>query len=452
MIFFIMVLVILVFVVLWNYDLHKILYVKSIAQNGGDSAALAAARWQGISLNIVGDLNIMHALAIRPDGTDADVAGSISNVQARLCFVGPMIAFMAAQQAAKNNHVFQNDDYSRYTLEIAGDVQLDAPEPYPGCWPEYADMLSFIAAEGVAAGADNIHRYSDRPGAHILLRSDFYDAIGGRNWCWFYFNAPTLLEDYENFFPCWWSPLPPIPEPTNMNSEVFGLGLDRVVTELSSLTASPGGLSGQVTTMGEDRGLGAPIASNFMDTVATWYCYSPSIWSTWSAMDTEGEDPFPATGTVKPQYDYVGADVAIRIETPVVRVTPGPKGAEVSDHITWTAAAKPFGYLNEADRPNAFGLVLPAFHEVALIPVDASSAPSGGGYNLPWRGHIEDHLPVYMENGPTESSCPYCQQLLTWENPEFRQGGVLWLSSNSYQCVADDGPGRYRGGGTSRGH
>ena len=43
MVFLIVVLVILVFVVLWNFDLHKILYVKGITQNAGDSAALAAA-------------------------------------------------------------------------------------------------------------------------------------------------------------------------------------------------------------------------------------------------------------------------------------------------------------------------------------------------------------------------------------------------------------------------
>jgi len=465
MIFFLMILVILVIVVLWNYDLHKILYVKSITQNGGDSAALVAARWQGITLNLIGDLNIMHALAIQPDGTDADIAPSISNTQARLCFVGPMIAYMAAQQAAKNNHIFQNDRYSQRTLQHATAVRVDYPrasgptgdplfpEPYPGCWSEYADMLQLIGNEGVAAGPDNASLYTDYAGGAVLLQIDFYDAIAGRTWCWFYNEAPTLLEDYQNFFPCWWPPLPDIPHIQYINSEIFGLGLVKVETALSGLTANPGDMAGQITTLGSDRGLGAPAASNFMDTVSTWYCYSPGAWSTWDAMATDGPDPFPATGRVKPQYDYTGADAAIRIEATASRVTPGHRGAEISDTITWTAAAKPFGYLNEADQPNSCGgLVLPAFREVALIPVDASSAPSGGGYNIPWRDHIEQHLPLYMENGPTESSCYYCRQLMTWENEEFRQVGVVWLSSNSYQCVASGGPGRYRGGGTRRGH
>jgi hypothetical protein len=192
-----------------------------------------------------------------------------------------------------------------------------------------------------------------------------------------------------------------------------------------------------------------------MDTVSTWYCYGSGAWADWTVMNTEGEDPFPATGTVKPRYNYTGADAVTRIEATAVRITPGHRGAEISDTITWTAAAKPFGYLNEVDRPNSCGgLVLPAFREVALIPVDASSAPSGGGYNLAWREHIDQHLPVYKHDGPSESSCYYCRQLLTWENEAFRQAGVLWLSSNSYQCVATGGggPGGHRGGGTRRGH
>ena len=57
-IFLMMVLVILFFVVLWNFDLHKYLHVKTVSQNGGDAAALAAGRWQGITLNLIGDLNI----------------------------------------------------------------------------------------------------------------------------------------------------------------------------------------------------------------------------------------------------------------------------------------------------------------------------------------------------------------------------------------------------------
>ena len=65
MIFIVMVVVILSFVVLWNIDLHKVIYVKSLSQNAGDSAALAGARWQAITLNLIGDLNVMQAVALK---------------------------------------------------------------------------------------------------------------------------------------------------------------------------------------------------------------------------------------------------------------------------------------------------------------------------------------------------------------------------------------------------
>lgn len=455
-IFFMMILVILVFVVLWNFDLHKILYVKSLTQNAGDAAAVMGSRWQGITLNLVGDLNIMHALAISMD--DPETADAITNMQARLCFVGPMIAFAASQQAAKNNGIYSNDEFTQelrrhaamvrndYTEIVGPDGEMLFPEPYPDAWQEYADMLDAIASEGVAAGPDSVGYYGDFAGGHYLLMIDFYDAIAGRQWCWFYHNAPTLLEDYENFMPCWWDPLPDVPRREYANSEIFGLDLTRVTTALSGLTDY-----GTITDMADERGIDAP-GTNAMDIAAPWYCYGGS-WGAWEAMSVTGDDPFPLSGPVRPQYDYAGADVAVRIETVTGRLTPGPRGSVVSNAITWTAAAKPFGYLNEDDLPTLCSLVLPAFRESRLIPIDASSASAGGGYNLAWRRHIEDHLPEYMENGPSSSSCWYCRQLLTWENESFRESGVDWLAQYSYRCIVTSGGGGGGGdGGRRRGH
>ena len=55
-VFLLMALTVLVFIFLWNVDLHRIVAAKSLSQNAGDSAALAAARWQGTTLNLVGML------------------------------------------------------------------------------------------------------------------------------------------------------------------------------------------------------------------------------------------------------------------------------------------------------------------------------------------------------------------------------------------------------------
>jgi len=455
MIFFIMVLVVMVFFVLWNFDLHRILHVKHVAQNAGDAAALMAARWQGISLNLIGDLNLMQALAL--GAGDREAADAIANIQARLCYAGPMIAFLASQQAAKNNGTRVHPGFTEITREHAQAVRFDYPftrgpdgdllfpEPYPGCWQDYANMLDYAAAEGIAAGPDNAQFYRDVTGGHTLLTIEFYEAIAGRSWCWFYRYAPDLLEDYRNFFPCWWPPLPEIPRGEYVNSEIFGLGLTRRAARLSDLTTRA-----RLAELSEARGLD-PIGTNAMDIASTWFCYDAGRWSSWDAISPFGETPFPAAGPVKPQYDYAGADAAVRIESDVARLTPGPEGASIANTIVWSAAAKPFGYLDGDVRPNACGLVLPAFRDVRLIPVDASSAPAGGGYNLGWREHIEEHLEDYMRSGPGRSSCWYCRQLLAWESAEFRRDGVGWLALNSALCTAQ-GPGGGPGGGTRRGH
>ena len=64
MLFALMVLVIATFVVLWMFDVHKTLFVKARSRNAGDAAALAAARWQGATLNLLGELNLLQAVSL----------------------------------------------------------------------------------------------------------------------------------------------------------------------------------------------------------------------------------------------------------------------------------------------------------------------------------------------------------------------------------------------------
>jgi hypothetical protein len=447
MIFFMMILIIMAVMVIWNYDLHKILHVKTVSQNGGDSAALAASRWQGISLNLIGDLNIMQAVALT--NGDTNTAKNIAMLQSRLSYAGPMVALLASQQAAKNNGIHNNEQFTAYLLEHAEKVEMDYPsqsgpsgdmlfpEPYPDAWQDYADMLYYIAEMGVAAGIDNMALYSDPDGGHMLYNLEFYDAIAGYNWCWFWRNAMNELENYTNWR--WWPPLPDLPQADPMNSEFFGLGLTkvRIREDLTEI----------VNTLREERQLSDVVVSNVFSLSANWFAYNQGKWGDWSVMDP---DSFPITGRVKQQYNYSGADAAIRIETEATRVSP----ADGAHPISWTAAAKPFGYLNETDVPTEADMVLPAFRDVRLIPVDASSAPAGGSYNLDWRDHIEIHLPEYMQRGLAglTAACPYCGQLRTWENPGFRQTGLAWISTNSANCIVTGGGGGGGGGGTRRGH
>lgn len=454
MIFLLMVLLVLSFALIWNFDLHNVIHLKMRSQNAADAAALAAARWQGITLNLIGDLNIMQAVALSDTNSEtaAETAAQIAETQARLSFAGPIIGLLASQQAAKNNGIYVNQSFSERLSAHANAVLSDYPavflEPYENCWEEYGDMLSDIAAAGIAAAPDNSAFYTDYSAGHFLLTMDFYDAVAGREWCWFFRHALTLLETYVDYQS--WPDLPPqTPEMRPSNSEVFGLNL--AVSE-----TVPGGVSTIeiMNQLREARGLDPQAISNSVaSTTGSWFIYQPSKWSEWSVMKDPSFPVYPAK-QIKSQYDYTGADAVVRVEANSERLMP----ASADKRITCTAAAKPFGYLTTADgvqiRPDSYSIVLPAFHHVRLIPVDAASLPLGGAYDLSWREHIENHLPTYLDSGLAglDASCWYCQQLTRWEDAAFRQEGIAWLSDTNNTCETyTQGPGG-PGGGTRRGH
>ncbi len=458
-----MLLVALIFLLFWNIDLGAIVSAKNRAQTAGDTAALAAARWQGMTLNLIGELNIFHAAAVVDE--DFATCEAITNLQARLCYVGPMTGFHAAQLAAKNNRIPSNDEFTEYIREHANTVRntytMDAgggdmlfAEPFPGAWETYAHLLEVVAQEGIAAAPENAQFYMDRSGGHILLTIEFYEAIGGRNWCWFWFNNRDLLENYGG-----WRTWPPLPEAdlTRVDPndcEIFGLGV-RPISRTFANAVNIDLYNTQVVNQGYDP-VTLPLHSNLTERIETWYVYNTYRWQTWAAMDFASGESLPVYGELKPEYNYSGADAATRLYADVSRITPGLDGSTRDDQIAWSAAAKPFGYLDgegTKEPPNSMGLVLPAFRSVRLIPVDASSAPSGGGFDLAWRRHCAEHLDKYVAEGPDGSrgGCWYCSQLRIWEQDNFREGGVGWLATNSWRCVLPS-PGGGHGGGTRRGH
>jgi len=442
MIFVLMALLLLSVVIVWNFDLHNVVHLKMRAQNAADASALAAARWQGITLNLIGDLNIMQALSL--SAGDAETARQIADTQARLCYAGPLVGLMAAQQAAKNNGIYANSSFTERLAAHAGAVLSDYgqvfAEPYEDCWQEYASTLRTIANSGIAAAPDNAALYTDYSGEHLLLDMNFYDAVAGREWCWFYWNAFTLLQTYADYQS--WPPLPPqIQETRPDNSEVFSLGL-------ATAEFIPGGLS-TIPVMNQlrsERNLSQETISNFVAVVtSTWYIYEQSKWTDWSTMKDSSFPVYPEKN-LKPQYDYLGADAVTRIEADAERLMPGA----TDKRIFCTAAAKPFGSLTGSESqvtPNYYSIVLPSFSDVRLIPVDAASGGNAGAYDLAWRDHIEFHLPSYMTNGLNgiDLSCWYCQQLAAWEDAAFRQKALDWLDESENPCVGESQRGTRRG-------
>ena len=461
MIFLIMVLVILVCVVLFNFDVHKILYIKTSARNAGDAAALAGARWQAITLNLVGELNVAQAVALHEtlvrNDNDFSEARAIADLQARLCFVGPMIGLTAAQQAAKNNGVYVNQHFTRELEEHANVVRRQYPlifaAPYANAWEEYADMIATVAGQGVAALPGARSPYVNYN--HLLLQRAFYNAIAISDWCWFYNNARSLLMSYQGWES--WPALPPLAQRNLISSEYFALNVMTVPTldELADLPDSQPDVLQQLVQL-SNRGLRTDVGA----VPATWYCYETAAWGGWQDLmvsNSVNNVRFPFVADVKPQYDYAGADASVAI---LAAAPPTLFNARNYD-INWSAAAKPLGYLEGPLKPNAYGLVLPAFRDVRLIPVDAAVSQVEENlfdFGASWLEHIVGHLPAYMQHGPAgirhvAGGCGYCQQLITWENPGFRMTGINWLNNGgSTNCIPSGRGGGGGHGGTRHGH
>lgn len=464
-IFILMALAVLCAIFLRNVDLHLLVTGKTKAQNAGDAASLAAASWQGKAINLVGELNVMHAAAICAE--DALAVESITNMQARLCFAGPLTALRASQAAAKKNGAKSRNEFTRFLLEHAKNILKygeDAggealfPEPYPGAWQEYHDALVQIANDGIAAAPDNAKFYGDATGGHILLDRAFYDAVAGRNWCWFYLyhgtgdgdSARTILDDFSGHG--YFGPVPPPDPPLFRNSEIFGLGLSvrnfaiakdshAAALILESLSDAAGHL-----LRNRDR---------LFSSHENWYVYDGSVWKNgWPKMAYGREDFLPLTGSVREECDYSGADAVTRLYVQTELFSAPRK--ETRD-ILWTSASKPFGNLPAADEgksvpPFAYGIVLPAFRDVRLIPVDAATSGGDGAFDLAFRTHAGEHLPLYAESGALEDSCRYCALIRRFEMEDFRKAGSDWLKEYRHLCTLPAPSGGGHGGGTRRGH
>lgn len=456
LLFIMMALAILFFMVLWGADLHRFISVKDRSQNAGDAATLAAARWQATSLNLMGELNLLHVLAlVANDDASVDL---ITNTQSRLCYTGPMTGFAASQQAAKLNGIPVNDAFTDFVRERSSIVRKGYAgtfgtgtsafeEPYENAWAEYANMIDAVADEGIAAGPDNAVFYSDYSGSHTLLDEGFYNAIAGRTWCWFFFHAPRLLSSYTGY--TWWPALPEPIHPHYSNSEFFSLRLSPTIRELHSIVRED-----VLHPIAEEAGhpFTRPTTNVWNRAGQMWFAYNGVEWGPWQSLD----DPFPVEGDVRDEYNYEGADAVVRVETVVERFSPGraPSG-ETGDGIVWTAAGKPFGYLEPEGVktiPNAYGLVIPAFRDVRLMPIDASTGGSGGSFKMSWRRHISEHLEPYVRGGISacRADCWYCRRLVTWENEAFRRTGATWLEKNSDRCKITPGGGGGGGHGGSQ--
>ena len=433
--------------VLMNVSVFLSVRSKNRAMNAGDAAALAVAKHQGELLNKIGEDNILHLKAAIA-GDEAQCR-EIMERQKRLCFLGPLEGLRLGNAAAKANGVDRDagGSMAKILLRHTQDIRTifmnnkdSYPEPWDGAWSEYADKLESIVGvlgDEMVVGPDNVE-FADAWESFPLASKMFYAAIAGRNWCWFHFNGMWLFDrDSHNM------PRPELDEPKPIfNSEVYSLHL--TFAPLSSLGEQD---KQKIIMKLADCNLDElAVASALLEDPEQEWAFFDSQWHRWYEIDPFSG--FPAVGTIKPEYDVCGCAAVCRVENGFKDLVDGESGV-----ASWSAAAKPFGTVENLDGiispVDALGrLVTPAFTDARLVPVDSV----GGSYlataDYGWMTHIRDHLPIYLQRGPhlVGANCYYCEQLRLWERASFRREGRLWLKHNSGTCIRPLGPGGGVGG------
>lgn len=441
-VYLVMMLVAVTMLVMMNVNVFLDVSYRNKTMNGGDAAALAVARYQGELLNEIGEGNLAHLKAALHG--DDEHCREIQEKLLRTSFLAPLSGITKGNAAARQNGCDRNDLMLEILRQHAFDIRNYYvnnpdlyPEPWPGAWEDYARHLELVIAEGIWAGPDNID-FIDCATDHFLLNRLFYSAIAGETWCWFRFNAPNLLLDYNSFRD--WGPLPGNDVETRrrkcVNSEVYSLNLDwRVGSAVELLGVE---LIAELTGATPEE---IEEADLLKDRAQGWLFYDSSVWRKWLELDPSGG--FPAMGSVRAEYDVRGAAAICRV---------------THKSSVWTAAAKPFGTVSSKEGELQVvtarnGFVVPAFSTTRLVPLDSVGGADLSTADPAWMEHVRDHLEGYLQSGPRQgATCWYCRRLVTWESAPFRQRGVRWLKYHANDCDRGGGPSYGGCGGSAHGH
>lgn len=256
MVIAVIIMVILMLGILFLFDLQSVIRSKVKIETANQAAALAAAQWQKESLNLIGELNLIKAcdqlqgyVQHPPAERGSDIREACRNItqmQTRIAFVGPVIAFGAAQQAAKNNGVniydYQNTDKKQVHKDAQsyrdsldptnpkwnelryGDdnINPDINDRYPTWRDDYLKMLDAVISQGIAV-RPNVRIGIERVTPYAFKDRVFYNAILNKWWC--YAPLRSLLKKDAKFWSGkWWQTQYDNPNFTGQ-SEIYSLGI-----------------------------------------------------------------------------------------------------------------------------------------------------------------------------------------------------------------------------------
>lgn len=444
----------LVFLFILCTDVFLAVRNKTRLRNAGDAAALAAARWQGVSLNLIGDLNLCRLAAACAGQTNA--VADIVALQERLALAGPLVGFLAANETARHNGAMPDPEMTALVRTVQETAVTRVSPTWPTKGPDYAAMLEAVLSGGIAAGADNARLLPAVTGNHPLYSRSFYQAVEAEyNYRYICLNlfggdhatAAATLQRWSG-----WNNIPDATLSNNvLNSEFFSLGLTYGTfpagAEVNPAIVQP------IIDLAQTAQLNATVTPDALrdqnvltDTRHPWFFFDPSVWRTWHELARDGETAFPLLGSVKSELNLSGAMAACRVKDLLVPLA----SVDVTNAFTWTAAARPFGSRNGQRVTEVIPevpLVLPLFSFVRLIPLGGVGDGNLHAADKAWVDHLRFHVP----DGIRPADCRFCVLLDIWDVKAREVGEILANTPHDELCRPVTTPGG-PGGGTSHAH
>ncbi len=509
--------IILTLAALFLFDFQLAIRGKMKVETAEQAAALVAAEWQRNSLNLIGELNLIKACdAMLQDYEPADVtvlegqdrqtlltiaAGrTLTEMQSRIAFVGPMIAFGAAQQAAKYNgiNIFDYnkeietqyfnpdediedllnekeedankktvyDDIRQYRRKLDYDPRYTNLGEYINHykWKEpYKALLAEIRERGLAVRPSGMS-YMTRVNPSWLKNEGVYEvclnleANGVENIQGVYLKNLGILYLPDSFWEGKWWQISYELNGFPRQSEIYLLNVDFSSSSSAGMDIKPlleHFLPGEYVT--ESRELGAAFL---------WCVFNMNQWEP-EYMDEAWLDRSFLRDELKPSAIYQGAiamattyeriktiskhrvDTA-RSEGQALRVLKmGTEDAAILrkidnesfrigsdvrfDNENGGSVAMPIGQLDNETPPYLSSMVLPVFHNTALIPstmfpvTSFQSTLTNLERFLIWLGGLDNFDPPTIE-GQNEAGEPVSLPTAPPVGTEHYYQALLWLT------------------------
>ena len=195
----------LLLLILYAFDIHNVIRAKFKTETAQEAAALAGARWQRDSLNLIGEINVLKVCELLMTGDETWAAplpdrekdeeayldalqarmDLLTEMQTRISFIGPVIGFAAAQQAAKANGLAPVGNSGEAYLELLNsswryrELYGGAPEVIHNYrWREaYTGLVEAVVNNGIAVYPNARLAHNGTVDPSELAAEDLYSAI-----------------------------------------------------------------------------------------------------------------------------------------------------------------------------------------------------------------------------------------------------------------------------------